>query len=291
MGAIVAEVADARATLFEPSRRRGAARNFNLLFDEAEAEYVSLLEDDNWWEPSFLATMLAALVDRPEFGVVVGNERPWKELPGGGWRPDGDPIWPFRDVRAHGYGLEEICGSAKLCNSAMLFDLGRCGRLRTPDTIPVDVTEHFRERLLSGGVLLHGAPLVNYAQTLATARSTRGALLGRIPKRLADRQRLHCDQLAVKEAPAASAPTVGARCPSPTSPRAVTLVAAGLCLVEARALITEAPRLALARFAIWAVFAGRCSSRNFWKAAIAQAGHLAFLVEAPLTRRLAGELD
>ncbi len=111
---IVEAFADTRVTLFKPLERRGATRNFNLMFADREAEFVSLLEDDNWWEPTFLATMAQALARHPDQGLVVGNERIWRELSDGSWRNTGQVLWAFRDVRIHTYRLEEICGSAKL---------------------------------------------------------------------------------------------------------------------------------------------------------------------------------
>jgi hypothetical protein len=48
----------------------------------------------------------------------------------------------------------------------------------TPPDIPVDVTEHFRERVLPHPILLVNAPLVNFAQTRQSSRSGKNQLWG-----------------------------------------------------------------------------------------------------------------
>src|SRR5207244_3257556 len=57
----ISDLDDPRISLFEPARRRGGAANFNLAFQERACEFGSILEDDNWWEPGFLESMVAAL--------------------------------------------------------------------------------------------------------------------------------------------------------------------------------------------------------------------------------------
>jgi hypothetical protein len=283
---IVQGFGDPRARMFAPMARRGATRNFNLMFSEPEASHVSLLEDDNWWEPGFLESMLAALSANRDHFIVVGNERIWRELPGGDWQDTGQTIWPFRDVREHRYRVKEICGSAKLVNSAMLARLTGDADLRTPDTIPVDVTEHFRERLLSPSVLLVGEPLVNYVETLVTARSAGGGQWGAWQALLIGSVFVAATQPGARRK---LAERLWAECAAPTSPRAVSLVGTGFAVAEARTLVRTAPAPALARFALWA--ARRPAQAG--QIAVARRRHadaLAFLVEAPLTRRLAAEI-
>ena len=110
---IIHEIGDDRVSVFAPVERRGPTRNFNLVFEERDADYVSMLEDDNWWEPSFLEEQLRALRGHPAAPLVIGNERIWRELPDGGWLNTGRTIWPFTDLRVHNLRVEEICGSAR----------------------------------------------------------------------------------------------------------------------------------------------------------------------------------
>lgn len=283
---IVAEQADARVELFRPLAKRGATRNFNLMFRQTEVPFVSLLEDDNWWEPSFLTEMLHALTGT-DHDLIVGNERIWRELQDGGWADTGRTLVDFRDVRTSVLRIEDICGAARLCNSAMLVRI-RPGRdLCTPETIPVDVTEHFRERLFGKSILFLGKPLVNYAKTLSTARSTRGdswsalqyLLIGSVFVALSGRR-----------ARTELARRLWIECPSPTSPRAVTLVGAGLAIREARALLGTAPTMALARFAA-SLIKSPAKISTILRSRKAYRDELGFLIAAPLTRQLASELD
>ena len=167
---IVRDFDDKRISLFTPVQKRGPTRNFNLVFEERDADYVALLEDDNWWEPSFLEEQVRALELHPDASLVVGNERIWQELPDGTWHDTGQTVWPFSDLRKHNLHIEEICGSALICNSSMLIRVGRASELLIPDSVPVDVSEHFRERTLTPALVLNGLPLVNYAKTLQTTR-------------------------------------------------------------------------------------------------------------------------
>ena len=156
---IVRGADDTRVSVFAPVVKRGPTRSFNLVFEEQNADYVSLLEDDNWWEPGFLEQQLRALESSPDCLLVVANERLWRESNDCGWLDTKLTIWPFADLRRHDFSRIEDLGTAKICNSAMLVRVVRDRHLRTPDTIPVDVTEHFRERLLPPFVLLNGVPL------------------------------------------------------------------------------------------------------------------------------------
>ena len=141
---IVHEFGDNRISLFSPIEKCGPTRNFNLVFEERDADYVSLLEDDNWWEPSFLEEQLRVLKKHPDAPLVVGNQRIWQELPDGSWLDTSQTIWPVSSLQVHNLSVEEICGSARICNSSMLIRVERAHELLVPDTIPVDVTEHFR---------------------------------------------------------------------------------------------------------------------------------------------------
>jgi glycosyltransferase involved in cell wall biosynthesis len=175
---VIDRVRDARIHLSKPSIHRGGTRNFNFAFATVEEPFASILEDDNWWEPTFLETMVAALEARKDRSLAVGNEIIWREQRDGSWVNTGKTIWPPSDA------IEEFpcrpldkCGMAKLCNSAMLFRTHRAEAFQTPDSIPIDVTEHFRERVIPHPILLVRKPLVNYGDTLLTHRSKGHRLL------------------------------------------------------------------------------------------------------------------
>jgi glycosyltransferase involved in cell wall biosynthesis len=246
VGEIVDSFHNPRVTLFHPVEKRGATRNFNLVFQERDAPFSALLEDDNWWEPTFLESQLRVLESHSDSPIVVGNERIWEELPQNQWQDTGRTIWPFQDVRTHEVTLESLCGGSTLCNSSMLVRTSMAAHLLTPDFIPADVTEHYRERLMPMRFPLNGEALTNYAKTLSSARRSdetwgrhQTALIGSIFIALGGR--------AKREALARS---LWRGAVSPLSPRATTLVSVGLALSEARPLLGAAPTAALARAAL-----------------------------------------
>lgn len=280
--AIVAGFGDARVRMYLPVEKRGATRNFNLAFMDCESHYASLLEDDNWWEPQFIERQIQVLESQPDAPLAISNERVWKEMPDHTWIDTGRTIWPEFGVKLYDPELADLCGSAMLCNSSMLIRTRLAAELLTPETIPVDVTEHFRERLLSCPVPLNGEALVNYAETIQTARGKdtswgnyQIALIASAFMALAGAGRR--ERLAEK---------LWRNTPSATSPRATTLVRTGLAVREARALVARAPKVALLRTLAGLIrrpqqVADVLSAPNRLK------HEIAFLATAPLTKRAA----
>lgn len=175
---LVRQFGDPRITMFKPQMRRGPARAFNEAFRMDGCEFGSLLEDDNWWEPQFLQTMIAALEQRPAIDLACANERLWKEEGDGSWKNTSRTAWSDFSSRLYSTSIAEACGSAKICNSSMLWRQRVAWSFHTPDDIPVDVTEHFRERVIHQPILLVGQPLVNFAITLTTSRDQTGVKWG-----------------------------------------------------------------------------------------------------------------
>jgi glycosyltransferase involved in cell wall biosynthesis len=171
----IAEIGDRRIKLFTPVRKRGAAANFNLAMRETECPFGTILEDDNWFEPTFLAEMIKALGQSPCVNIACCNERIWRENTDGSWTDTGRGIWADENDDLYVTPFETACGAAKICNSALLFRTSVSAHWCTPDDIPVDVTEHFRERLITQPVRLVGRALVNYAETLQTNRAKGGS--------------------------------------------------------------------------------------------------------------------
>jgi len=170
---IIEALGDPRIRLLLPSMHRGGTGNFNHAFRTVAEPFASILEDDNWWEPGFLSTMVAALARHPEAAVACGNERVWKENHGGTWTDSGRNAWPEAEgERLLQWRALDKCGAARLCNSSLVFRTAGSEKWRTPQSIPIDVTEHFRERVAPHPMLLIHKPLVNFAQTLATSRSS-----------------------------------------------------------------------------------------------------------------------
>ncbi len=243
---VIQDICDARIRLFEPLIKRGAAGAFNEPFKAQSCEFSSLLEDDNWWEPRFLEVMVDALRVNQHIGLACSNERIWTETMDGTWCDTGKLVWPSGPDALFATDFSSACGSAKLCNSSMLIRRQSCEAWLTPDDIPVDVTEHFRERVVPQPILLINEALVNYAETLHTHRSRGGSvwadyqalLIGSVFAALPVAKRL---SLAVK----LLEPFEGR-----AEPRVTSLLFTAVAIPEARVLLRVASAVQLLRFAV-----------------------------------------
>ncbi len=245
--AVIAAIGDARIRLDAAAEHRGGTAGFNHAFRSGAEPFAAVLEDDNWWEPGFLAAMLAALEAHPTVELACGNEQIWREYPDGTWRDTG------RTARPPGVAPQEVpwraldaCGGALLCNSALVFRTRRAEAWRTPSSIPIDVTEHYRERVIPHPFLLVPATLVNYAETVVTHRSRR-------PEIWASHQVLLVGSvfaLAPAAARGALATALWRRARDAEAPFATTLLHTAACVAEAAALARHArPREKLRHFA------------------------------------------
>ena len=243
-------IADPRITLSRPAMHRGGTGNFNFAFRKAGKSFAAILEDDNWWEPDFLATMRAALEANPDISLACANERVWREQADGAWLDTGTTIWPVSgETRRFGWNVLDKCGSAKLCNSAMMFRTAASDGWQTPVTIPIDVTEHFRERAVPHPILLVMSPLVNYGDTRLTHRSKAREVW-------ASYQILLIGSVFALMPPldrAAFADTLWRRAREQKPPLSATLLATGVFIREAWQLWRRAPLAARVGFCIRAL--------------------------------------
>ncbi len=163
---------DPRIFLSQPMIKRGGTENFNYCFRKVDEPFACILEDDNWFEPTFLSTMLSALGNHTSIEMAVGNELIWKELPDNQWINTHRTIWEeTAGTSIFSYHLFDKCGRAKICNSSMVWRTENAHKWKTPEEIPIDVTEHFRERIIPHPLLLVHTPLVNFAETIQTFRN------------------------------------------------------------------------------------------------------------------------
>ncbi len=189
---LVARLGDPRITVVNHPRNLGGTASFNIFFRAPAEPFYSMLEDDNWWEPDFLATMLAAAAAHPAVTVLWANLRLWEEQPGGEFRDTGRLVWPAGDVpRPMPWGQPaQICGALH-SHGAALFRSRPGDDFSTP-AVPIAVTEPFRERRLPHPLLLVPRALANFSLTLETARSRDAAEWAETQAMLAATFFLHC---------------------------------------------------------------------------------------------------
>lgn len=168
---LAAELGDPRITVVTHPRNLGGTATFNLFFRATAEPFYAMLEDDNWWEPDFLATLLDAARAHPSAIVFWANQRLWNELPDGTWRDTGRCVWPSSSgVECVSWGAAAQASGALHAHGAALFRSRAGDDFSTPD-IPIAVTEPFRERALPHPLIRVNQPVAHFAQTLQTARS------------------------------------------------------------------------------------------------------------------------
>jgi hypothetical protein len=225
--------------------------------------------------------MLATLREYPDVAIACGNERIHREQADGQWIDTGSVIWPDCRHACYSTDVETACGSAKLCNSSLLFRTKRSESWCTPEDLPIDVTEHFRERVIPQPVWLVGTPLVNYAETITTNRATRSTIWS-------DYQCLligSCFASAPPRLREELARRLWHGIPAGRSPRATSLLLTSLAFPEARAVWNTA---SIVHRALGTATAVRRMPNVLRTTQVRKRfdSHLRFLYESPFNRRL-----
>lgn len=170
---LAAALGDPRIQVVQHVRNLGALATFNLMYQPCAELYVSLLEDDNWWEPEFLATLVAALETHPEATMAWSNMRRCQEQPDGSWTP-GDTIWPeTAGTRLIPWPQAPQAWRAMHSQGAMILRAERLERFVVPAETRLDFIEPVRERAFPHPLVFVARPLAHFAETIATARTSR----------------------------------------------------------------------------------------------------------------------
>ncbi len=174
-GRLLASVADPRFALHQHAQNLGPVATFNHAFRGGPEPFATILEDDNWWEPSFLARTLAALSSNSTANVAWANMRIWREEADGSWSDTARTIWPFSpadSLRRFHWPQPLQMTDAVHSNGAMLFRCPASAAATVPPTTPFAIIEPVRERLMGGDWLLLPEPLGNFALTRQSIRGT-----------------------------------------------------------------------------------------------------------------------
>jgi Glycosyl transferase family 2 len=169
---LVARTNDPRIRYVLHAQNLGAVGSFNLAFQSVCEPYVSILEDDNWWEPDFLATMLRLMEQYPQVSVAWANMWLSQEMGDGTWQRNGS-IWPVTTEDEIQEFLppdaRQVCGALH-SNGAMLVRVSEATMFTVPKSQPFFAIEPVRERAYPGSLLLVRRPLANFALTRASTR-------------------------------------------------------------------------------------------------------------------------
>jgi len=165
--------ADPRIVIVNHAKNLGPTRTFNLVFKETAEPFISLLEDDNWWEPHFLASMINGMKQFPEIQIAWANMRFWQEETDGNWTDTGRNIWSSNEdsPQLFDWGQPQQIMGALHSNGAMLIRSSVASRLIIPEETPFATVEPVRERAFSFPILFIPQVCANFAITQASSRS------------------------------------------------------------------------------------------------------------------------
>lgn len=186
-GEFLARLGDPRFTLVRHERNLGGVATFNLFFRATREPFYSMLEDDNWWEPGFLAAMLDAATQFPTAEIFWANMRIWQEQADGTFADTGEtinPCTPGEPPRAVHWGQARQIFGAIHSNGAMLVRSRAGTAYPTPD-VPFAVVEPFRERSWRYPIVFVPAPLAHYSLTRRSHRDENAAEWGTLQVMLA----------------------------------------------------------------------------------------------------------
>jgi glycosyltransferase involved in cell wall biosynthesis len=151
----------------------GALRAFNLMYQGCNEQYVSLLEDDNWWEPQFLESLIRQLDKHKKVQVAWSNMYLWKENPDKSWSFLESTVWPVAEGKTSIFPSLTYKQAYSYLHSqgAMVVRNIQLKDLITPLSIRLDFVEPVRERAFQHPIMLIHQPLANFSVTLNTNRS------------------------------------------------------------------------------------------------------------------------
>jgi glycosyltransferase involved in cell wall biosynthesis len=172
----IRRIGDARITLVTHAQNLGAVRTFNLFFKSIAEPFFSLLEDDNWWEPEFLQTMISLMSLQPGVQIGWANMRCWNEEADGSWTDTGRNIWDAAgaEPRLMGWPDGRHMQGAMHSQGAMLAR-SNFEYFSVPESINLGAIEPFRERTFAHPLLFVPQRLANFSVTRTTARPTDAA--------------------------------------------------------------------------------------------------------------------
>jgi glycosyltransferase involved in cell wall biosynthesis len=177
-GELIDRIGDRRITVINHKENLGGTRTFNLFFKSISEPFFALLEDDNWWEPVFLETMISTISAYPQVQVAWANMRIWEECADGTWHDTGRNVWQgdCMEPRLMHWPDPLQMQRALHSNGAMLAR-SNFQYFEVPESINFTAIESFRERTFVHPLLFVPQPLANFAVTRTTARSSDAASL------------------------------------------------------------------------------------------------------------------
>lgn len=178
-GQLVEQIADPRLMIVNHAQNLGPTATFNLVFQPAPEPFICLLEDDNWWEPHFLATMTDAMRQFPTVQVAWANMRFWQETADGTWTDTGKNIWDIPETASpmlFPWGQKQQIMGALHSNGTLMVRSQFAERYVIPTETSSAAMELVRERAFPFPLLFIPQVCANFAVTQTTSRSNNRAI-------------------------------------------------------------------------------------------------------------------
>ncbi len=174
-GKYISSLNDSRFIIINHTVNLGSVATFNLMFEPAPDKYLCLLEDDNWWENTFLEDMVAAMEHHPFCSVAFAGINIWQEKEGNTWDKVSDtPIKVTTENEASKLisfpQFKHIFNYHHSNCSMMIRNDLNLPNYKVPANIRVDFIEAIHERAFPHPLLFIHKRLANFALTLNTAR-------------------------------------------------------------------------------------------------------------------------
>lgn len=162
---------DQRFIVKNHSTNLGPTVTFNLAFEGCKEDYVSILEDDNWWEPNFLSEMIHIMDTNPDLDIAWSNMNIWKEHLNNKWINTNATIWPENlDQYFYWPNIKQAMGALH-SNGAMIYRGNNASDYKIPKNSLFNSIELIRERSFKYPIYLNSKPLANFSQTLLNSHS------------------------------------------------------------------------------------------------------------------------
>ena len=149
----------------------GTTKSFNLAFAGCDEDYATMLEDDNWWEPTFLEEMIQIMEKDNGISVSWCNMHIWKENEDRTWQDTGKTIWPVNNDRFFTWPQPSQALGHLHSTGAMLYRGSKAAQYQIPPGSLSNAVEVIRERAFEHPIFLNSKVLANFSQTLVTSQT------------------------------------------------------------------------------------------------------------------------
>ena len=128
-------------------------------------------EDDNWWEPTFLAEMIQVMDANADLAIAWCNMHIWKENEDHSWTDTGTSIWPAQKDTYFTWPQPIAALGCLHSTGAMLYRGDRAKNYKLPDISLSNSVELLRERCFEFPLFLYSKELANFSRTLITSQT------------------------------------------------------------------------------------------------------------------------